>query len=840
MEPPDPRARPLRGADPATKAAEPYWVRFLHLAALTALALAQPLYGLLGTAPEFFVAHGSTRGDILLLVALVSLGVPCLGTALESLIGLAWPRVAVALHGALVTMLFALLVLGAIRNLPGFGSSAILAAALAAAVACGLLYQHSAKLRSFMTFLAVTLVVFPALFLLRSPVSALMREPAPQIDTTVRSDSKTPVVFILFDELPLSSLLGSDGTINDELYPSFASLARTADWFPNATTVASGTVLAVPAMLTGRYPEGQASRTLPNSLFTLISTSHELLASEQSWSHCPEGLCSDPFENAGSRSRLGLLLADVTVLYQHLLTPAPAQPNLPPIDLAWRDFRDAGKDPPPRTDTIALIDRFVASIDRDRQPALHYFHPNFPHMPWKYLPSGREYGPLGIRYRPFGLPHRRWSSEEHFTVQGWQRHLLQVDLADRTLGRILEKLRSERLFEEALVIVCSDHGASFVPGEHYRRGSLAGPNAADILSVPLLIKLPGQTVGRVRDEQVETVDILPTIAELLRIELPWPVDGRSLLAENTMNRDVKTAFARDPFRQVSYPVEELRIDGTVERKVAIFGESIEGLFSFGALKSLIDRPAHEFERRPAAGVTAVLHGEPEYEDVAPESGYVPAFIVGRLLQEQPLSADIELAVAVNGTIRAGARLTPTAKGEGRFSALVPERALVPGRNQIDVYVVERNSSGLTLARAARPESETFVLADTRIQSSSGHSWVLDAGSLRGTVEQKNWELLGWAADRPKLQPAERILMFVDGEYMISAQIREPSPKLGEQHGPKLANSGFRFMIPFSRIPRNASVRLFALAGDSAAELRYGKTFQLGSAGRSTEGPGGGA
>jgi hypothetical protein len=39
----------------------------LHLGGLWALAFAQPLFDLLGRNAEFFVARGSTRGDILLL-----------------------------------------------------------------------------------------------------------------------------------------------------------------------------------------------------------------------------------------------------------------------------------------------------------------------------------------------------------------------------------------------------------------------------------------------------------------------------------------------------------------------------------------------------------------------------------------------------------------------------------------------------------------------------------------------------------------------------------------------------------------------------------------------------
>ena len=52
---------------------------------------------------------------------------------------------------------------------------------------------------------------------------------------------------------------------------------------------------------------------------------------------------------------------------------------------------------------------------------------------------------------------------------------------------------------------------------------------ADIARVPLFIKYPGQRGGSVDSRIVRTIDIFPTIADVLGIRLPWAVDGRLLL-----------------------------------------------------------------------------------------------------------------------------------------------------------------------------------------------------------------------------------------------------------------------------------------------------------------------
>ena len=62
---------------------------FAHLAALSAFALAQPLFDLLQDNPEFFAARGSTGFDIISFSLLLVLVPPALLLAIELLVGLA-------------------------------------------------------------------------------------------------------------------------------------------------------------------------------------------------------------------------------------------------------------------------------------------------------------------------------------------------------------------------------------------------------------------------------------------------------------------------------------------------------------------------------------------------------------------------------------------------------------------------------------------------------------------------------------------------------------------------------------------------------------------------------
>ena len=69
----------------------------MHIAALWALAVAQPLFDLLGNNPEFFVAHRADRADILRLTLVLGVVLPsCLTLCvwLSGLIGTTARRLA--------------------------------------------------------------------------------------------------------------------------------------------------------------------------------------------------------------------------------------------------------------------------------------------------------------------------------------------------------------------------------------------------------------------------------------------------------------------------------------------------------------------------------------------------------------------------------------------------------------------------------------------------------------------------------------------------------------------------------------------------------------------------
>jgi membrane-anchored protein YejM (alkaline phosphatase superfamily) len=155
---------------------------------------------------------------------------------------------------------------------------------------------------------------------------------------------------------------------------------------------------------------------------------------------------------------------------------------------------------------------FVASLEKQGRPGFHFLHIQLPHLPWHYLPSGHAYSPFG-----WFTAKGHYLRDPSWAIDAWQRHLLQVGFVDLLLGELLDRLEEIDLYEECLLVVTADHGISFWPGWHY--GSLKDQNhPEDALAVPLLIKLPNQRRGEVSWRNVESIDIAPTIAEVIGVD----------------------------------------------------------------------------------------------------------------------------------------------------------------------------------------------------------------------------------------------------------------------------------------------------------------------------------
>jgi len=100
-----------------------------------------------------------------------------------------------------------------------------------------------------------------------------------------------------------------------------------------------------------------------------------------------------------------------------------------------------------------------------------------------------------------------------------------VAYLDSELGRLLAGLKSRGLYDDALIIITSDHGENF--GDRNLLGHWISLYQ-DEVSVPLIVKYPHQNQGKVVEGMVSQIDIAPTLLEAANITAPAAFAGKSL------------------------------------------------------------------------------------------------------------------------------------------------------------------------------------------------------------------------------------------------------------------------------------------------------------------------
>jgi arylsulfatase A-like enzyme/lipoprotein NlpI len=102
----------------------------------------------------------------------------------------------------------------------------------------------------------------------------------------------------------------------------------------------------------------------------------------------------------------------------------------------------------------------------------------------------------------------------------------EIAFADAQVGRLIRFLKSKGLYTNTLIVLSGDHGESL--GEHGEKThGFFIYNAT--LHVPFMIHLPGAASPRIVPELVSLADLMPTVLQTLKVDIPSQVQGRSLL-----------------------------------------------------------------------------------------------------------------------------------------------------------------------------------------------------------------------------------------------------------------------------------------------------------------------
>lgn len=806
--------RAIRGAIPEPLPREaPNTARFegLHVVSLWGLAVAQPVFDVVGRSPEFFIAHDTRPADLLGLVALLCLGGPAACLLLIHLCGRVggwrWRRRAAA---AAIGGLAGAVALAALKALGGWPTGVLVGMAAFAGAATALAYLRLQPIRTFATFLAPAALVVPALFLFSSGVVRLLA-PADEVGPLegVTFAATPPVVVVVFDQFQLAALLDREGNIDRAAFPNFAALADDATWFRNATAAAGLTRYALPAVLTGMRPsDGQLplASEHPANLFTLLGGRYGMHVEEPLTDLCPEALC--PPERPPWGAWIGGVMGDLAVVYLAVVLPGDLAAALPPVDQNWKDFaaREESETFGDRWRTARLddrrvtIDRFIAAIEADTRPVLHFMHALLPHEPFLYLPTGQQFT---FQRHMIGLREGRWNEDPWAAALNHHRYLLQLGYVDTLLGRLVARLREVGIYDDALIVVTADHGLSLQPGQSIRQPTES--SFADVAAVPLFIKRPAQNRGSVVDANVEVIDIVPTLAAELGVDLPWSPDGSNVLDPAHAPRQSKVMFHDGARRR-------MEISGDLHTALI---ESAARKFEWLEPGALLDIPTPDRRYSELIGSAAmalrggrpsrfevVVDALPLMQDVDPQADFLPAHITGQVVGLPDGAPAPVLAIALNGQVAAVTRpyAFPVVGRRGAWEAIIDPRWLVPGPNTLEVFEVrEGRREGAFVLTAVRGDFSTNrrpnLIRDEELQMLGGR-----ASGFYGTE---------WSG--------ARLFRWTDGEARLVVPFDRQAPP-----------SSLAIDVALTGGPKQLSIRVEDCAlFDETINRRWSGTFDLG-------------
>jgi arylsulfatase A-like enzyme len=296
-----------------------------------------------------------------------------------------------------------------------------------------------------------------------------------------------PIVLLTIDAFAASHMqsFGSRRPVT----PNLDAFAKRSVLFTEAFSQGPSTRLSFPSMFTSRWDSQIKSKLVGRHPFPIDSTEHLLAETLRSAGYDTVAVLSDPYF---SRSHWNGLLAGFT----HV------------VESPYADHPGLAHDGPQVT--------AAASEELDRARSQPLF--------------------LWVHYYDAHSPH---SQPEDVTKYGTTREDLydaELTLVDREVGKLLQKI-DEATHGEAVVFITGDHGIAFDKPRHDTFNYGYDLSTA-VLHVPLIAHAPFFP-PHVQTGLASTMDIAPTIANLLQLPKLPPFEGNSLVPELLESKHVR-------------------------------------------------------------------------------------------------------------------------------------------------------------------------------------------------------------------------------------------------------------------------------------------------------------
>ncbi len=278
---------------------------------------------------------------------------------------------------------------------------------------------------------------------------------------------------------------------------------------------------------------------------------------------------------------------------------------------------------------------------------------------------------------------------------------------DQAFNALMQRLDSMGIAEEALVIVCADHGEN-MEGPRDHREQLAFTHSElyeAVAHTPLIIKLPGQMQPARSEGLTQNIDILPTILELLDLPNQPPVEGQSLVA-----------LLDDPTAQLN---EQVYIESSGQEALAVRAQDLKFISSGQQGKDRLynlNSDPEEWDNLAAGHRSAARQA---LEQAAAEYRPKALLHLAVLPDQEPFSLELEL--------------TTSGTGFSSMSGLPASCLSEQGKRLHWKGTIDDEALMLTLTRSPQPTQDIWQIRRAGCEDLSQTIWIGKNPVCRTTV-----------------------------------------------------------------------------------------------------------
>ncbi len=329
---------------------------------------------------------------------------------------------------------------------------------------------------------------------------------AQEVVSATQSESKPAVFVVIFDGLAYELMI-EDGQLDADSFPNFAALAGDGVWFTNATSNYYWSRRSIPTIID---PVTRLAEQFDIRLYTQYP-----IVEKRYINDCGK-LYTCRSVGYLTANRQLWIASNLALRSFYQAVPKPVETvidGLMGVLVNGLDLAYPTADPPGwHTFTKKQFEVFIDDIDgSEARGRIYVLHLLLPHSPFAFDEKGNAFS-TGARGSDMG------------------RYRQQIMFADLLLGRLMDKVKEEGIYDNSVIAVTSDHGL--------RRPLPSTPIEMThrIAQVPLVIHAPGLDSG-ISDVDYQHIDFGSTLADVLGLPPPVDTEGVSALSQERPERD---------------------------------------------------------------------------------------------------------------------------------------------------------------------------------------------------------------------------------------------------------------------------------------------------------------